>query len=212
MPRNTPAKRRSAPPTLAKSAEPNPASIAARIRSIRQRKGVTLEQLAAQCALDRGYLSRIERGHKTPSIATLLKIGEALGVQMAHLFGEAVGPDAITVVRHTEYKPFPGPSNGKEHALTMVLPQSAARRLSLVMVSPGAAPTLGSADHSGEEMIFVLEGEVEVSFADRKVALSEGDCVHFDGHLKHGVRRLGTGRARALIVVGQDLAKGVRAP
>jgi transcriptional regulator with XRE-family HTH domain len=193
----------------AASSSPPPASIAARIRSIRRRKGITLERLSNDCGLDRGYLSRIERGHKTPSIATLLKIGEALGVQMAHLFGETVEQSAITVVRHTQYKPFSGPRNAKD-AVMMVLPQSEARRASLVVVSPGAETTLGPAEHSGEEIIFVLAGQVGVSFADHEVTLSEGDCVHFDGHLKHTIRKVGDGHARAAVIVIQDLPPGAR--
>jgi transcriptional regulator with XRE-family HTH domain len=180
-------------------------AIAARIKSIRRKKGITLERLASETALDRGYLSRVERGHKTPSIAALLKIAAAMDVQMAHLFGEAVGPNSITIVRRSEYRVFPGPTRSNEHALKLVLAQSASHRLSAYLISPGQQPTAGSADHPGDELIFVLAGEVEVGFADRKVSLREGDTVHFDGHLQHDIRRIGRKAARAFIVVAQDL-------
>jgi transcriptional regulator with XRE-family HTH domain len=209
MPKIKATKRRSQATGREISAGPPPASIAARIRSIRRRKGVTLEQLSNDCALDRSYLSRVERGHKTPSIATLMKIGEALGVQMAHLFGETVEPGAITVIRHTQYKPFPGPPNTKD-GFSMVIPQSETRRVSLVIVSPGPETTLGPAEHPGEEIIFALEGQAEVSFADRNIILSEGDCVHFDGHLKHAIRKAGHGHTRALVFVVQESPKGAR--
>src|ERR1700691_1220500 len=75
-----------------------PKAISARIKSLRRKKGITLERLASETGLDRGYLSRIERGQKTPSIAALLKIAAAMRVQMAHLFGEGVGPYSIAVV------------------------------------------------------------------------------------------------------------------
>jgi transcriptional regulator with XRE-family HTH domain len=209
MRKKTPLSKRPARPAPRVRAKPASPSIAARIRSIRQRKGITLEQLASDCGLDRGYLSRIERGHKTPSIGALMKVGEALDVQMAHLFGESIEPSAITVVRRTQYTAFPGPPGSKD-VFEMVMPESAARRVSLVMVSPGPESATGAAEHSGEEIIFGLEGQTEVSFADRTISIAAGDCVHFDGHLKHSIRKLGSARARALVIIVQDLRKGSR--
>jgi transcriptional regulator with XRE-family HTH domain len=203
---NTRARKRSATPATGKAAEREPAPIATRVRSIRRHKGITLERLSSETGLDRGYLSRVERGHKTPSLATLMKIGAALGVQMAHLFGETVGSSPITVVRRTQYKPFPGSPGAQEHAMMMIMPESETRALSLVMVSPGSAPA-PSSEHDGEEAIFVLDGQIEVSFVDRKVTLEEGDCVHFDGHLQHAIRKSGYGRSRALIIVSHSSAK-----
>jgi transcriptional regulator with XRE-family HTH domain len=204
MARSSLAKKRHAAPPTGKGKEKKPDPIAARLRSIRRHKGVTLERLATLCGLDRGYLSRIERGHKTPSLAALLSIGKALDVQMAHLFGETVGSSPITVVRQAQYKEFPGSGSGYEH-FAMIIPQSQARKLSLVMASPDVTPTPAGVEHAGEEIVFVLEGEVEVSFVDRKVTLAQGDCVHFDGHLKHAMRRIGNRPARALIIVGEGL-------
>ncbi|MGH9435304.1 MAG: helix-turn-helix domain-containing protein [Terriglobia bacterium] len=203
MARSTFARRRSGATSAGKGKEHGPDPIAARLRSIRRHKGVTLERLSSLSGLDRGYLSRIERGHKTPSLAALLSIGKALDVQMAHLFGETVGSSPITVVRQAQYKDFPGARRGHEH-FAMIMPQSEARRLSLVMVSLDSTPTPAGVEHAGEEIVFVLDGEIEVSFVDRKVDLAQGDCVHFDGHLKHAIRRIGNRAARALIIVGES--------
>lgn len=45
------------------------------------------------------------------------------------------------------------------------------------------------AEHDGEELLFVVDGAVEVRFSDRVLALAAGDAVHFPGHLEHQVRR-----------------------
>ncbi len=181
-----------------------------RIRSIRRQKGLTLAQVASETSLDKGYLSRIERGEKTPSIATLIKIAEALGVQLGHLFGEAVQSDAITVVRRGEHKPFPGHEKASEHAYEAILSSDTNRRIGFFLVSPGNDPDFETADHSGEELIYVLRGRVEVSFVDRSVTLEEGDCVHFDGHIRHRIRRIGRSKAQLLVTVAQDLPGSAR--
>ena len=211
MPKKSPTPRSKISVPLAVT-QRNRSSIAARLRSLRLQRGYTLEQVSVKTTLDRGYLSRLERGEKTPSVAALMTIASALGVQMAHLFGETTGSSAITVMRHDEYMPFPGPKDGQDHSFMMLLSQSESRRLSLVMALPGAGGTAGSAEHPGEEILFVVQGRVKVSFADRHVVLSKGDCVHFDGHLKHSLCRIGGAPAQALIILGQDLQKIGRAP
>ncbi len=70
-----------------------------RVRSIRRRSGTTLDQLAEATGLNKGYLSRIESGEKTPSIATLLKLADALKVSTGQLFGEEVAKGDIQIVR-----------------------------------------------------------------------------------------------------------------
>ncbi|HEY2536144.1 MAG TPA: helix-turn-helix transcriptional regulator [Solirubrobacteraceae bacterium] len=58
------------------------------IREIRNRRGVSQESLALRCALDRTYLSGIERGVRNPSLTNILKIAAALHVHPSELFAE----------------------------------------------------------------------------------------------------------------------------
>jgi transcriptional regulator with XRE-family HTH domain len=59
-----------------------------RIRELRDAKGWSQERLAEAAYLDRSYLAGIERGLRNPSVRSLLKIANALKVQMRDLFGE----------------------------------------------------------------------------------------------------------------------------
>lgn len=47
------------------------------------------------------------------------------------------------------------------------------------------------AEHHGEELLFVVDGPIEVKFADRTIRLDAGDAIQFPGNLVHYVRRLG---------------------
>jgi transcriptional regulator with XRE-family HTH domain len=58
------------------------------IRKIRKRRGVSQENLALQCGLDRTYVSGIERGIRNPSLTNILKIAAALDVRPSDLFVE----------------------------------------------------------------------------------------------------------------------------
>jgi transcriptional regulator with XRE-family HTH domain len=58
-----------------------------RIRELRDEKGWSQERLAEAAYLDRSYLAGIESGARNPSVRSLLKIANALKVQVGDLFG-----------------------------------------------------------------------------------------------------------------------------
>jgi len=57
-----------------------------RIQTLRDRRTMTQEELAAKASLSRGYLARLETGRHDPSATTLAKIAKALRVPIASLF------------------------------------------------------------------------------------------------------------------------------
>lgn len=58
------------------------------MREIRNRRGVSQEDLALRCGLDRTYISGIERGTRNPSLTNILKLAAALEVAPAELFAD----------------------------------------------------------------------------------------------------------------------------
>ena len=63
--------------------------ISLRLRNARISAGLTVRQLAAEAGLSAVTISRIERGHSTPTVSTLQALSEALGVSLASLTGDA---------------------------------------------------------------------------------------------------------------------------
>ena len=58
------------------------------IAGFRERKGVTQEVLSGLANIGRTHLSAIERGQRKPTLETLYRISQALGVNMASIVGE----------------------------------------------------------------------------------------------------------------------------
>jgi len=71
------------------------ARIGQRIRQLRESRGMTQSQLQAHSRVSRSYLSRIESGQMTPSLGTLEKIAEALGVGLNRFFIPATNGEAL---------------------------------------------------------------------------------------------------------------------
>ena len=181
-----------------------PTMIASGIRAARRRAGMTLATLAARIDLDKGYLSRLERGEKNPSIGALLKIAEALEVQIGQLFGETTGKDAITLVRNDQHIDL---ASEGDLLSQVILPAAGQRRLSAFLIEPDKGKEVRHTAHPGDELLYVLDGSIDVVFTDRKLRLEKGDCLHFDGHLQHLICGVGRKYCRVLIVVGQDLPR-----
>jgi transcriptional regulator with XRE-family HTH domain len=57
-----------------------------RVRQLRNQRGLSQEAFAAQCRLDRTYISGIERGRRNPSLRNIKRIGAELGVTLSQLF------------------------------------------------------------------------------------------------------------------------------
>jgi transcriptional regulator with XRE-family HTH domain len=59
----------------------------ARVRKLRQAKGLSQEAFADLCSLHRTYIGAIERGERNVSLENIQKIAKALGINIASLFG-----------------------------------------------------------------------------------------------------------------------------
>jgi transcriptional regulator with XRE-family HTH domain len=175
------------------------AAVGARLRNLRQGRDMTLEALAEAAGLDKGYLSRLERGMKNPSIATVLRLSEALDVPVAELFGERLAEHAVRVTRVPDRLPLSS-GTATAHGIEALSRDGAV--LEAFVLHPAAEFSAdGQAEHGGEELFFVVEGTIELRFADRGFVLEKGDCAQFPGHLSHRIRRVGEEPASALVAV-----------
>jgi transcriptional regulator with XRE-family HTH domain len=176
-------------------------AIGPRLRHIRQEKGMTVEALAAAAGLDKGFLSRLERGAKRPSIDTVLRLSAALGVPVGQLFGERTTEDTVRVSRGAGRDRT---DEGDGYSFELLTPKGSLMEGFLFEV--GAQFAGSGQHHDGEEMFFVLAGTVEMRTPDRSYVLEAGDCAYFPGHLAHSMRRLGDAPATALIAVARERA------
>src|ERR1700756_10291 len=101
------------------------------LRAVRKQRGLTLSSLAEQTGLTKSYLSKIERGQNTPSIAVALKVARALDVDVGRLFSDEAADEKITVGR-------PGSAAGRSRALASAL---LGKSMSPFVVRPTGEPS-----------------------------------------------------------------------
>lgn len=150
-------------------------TIGPRLRHIRLEKGLTVEALAAAAGLDKGFLSRLERGTKRPSVETVLRLSAALDVPIGLLFGEQTTDETVRISRAAgRPRSVEVPDN---YSFELLTPKGSIMEAFLFHV--GTEPTGKGQQHDGEEMFLVLTGTVEMRTPDRSYVLEPGDCAVF---------------------------------
>lgn len=69
------------------------AGVTRRLREVREAQGMSMNQLGSLAGLDQVTISRIEKGERSPTLRSLVKIAEALGVSLCCILAEAEKPD-----------------------------------------------------------------------------------------------------------------------
>lgn len=167
------------------------------LRAVRKQRGLTLEALAEQTGLTKSYLSKIERSHSTPSIATAIKVAQALDADVAQLFSERGAEDKIAVDRAADrsadrqrYRAMASGMLGKSMSPFVVRPTGRTAR--------DAHPL-----HQGQEFVFVHTGTVELEYGDATWTLTAGDSAYFDASISHRLRTVGSEPAEVVVVAAQ---------
>lgn len=168
-----------------------------RVRELRTGRGLSARLVAARAGITPAYLSRLENDRVSPTISTLTRVLQAIGVPVSQLF--AADDGAEMVVRAGERRLIE--SEGVTDYL--VTPQGAQRlRVLETVIAAGADSGGGGYTHAGdEECVVVLSGALRVWVDDKPYDLAEGDSITFACRRPHRWANPGAEPARALWVI-----------
>lgn len=150
--------------------------IGQRIRELRKDRGMTLQALAEASGVSSSMLSLVERALATPSIESLIQVGEALSINIANLF-EIDDAASELVVRADDAEVI----RTDETVIRRILRNEAAPGVSIEItdILPGADWFPAETRPSGFTHGLVIEGELAVEVDGRSYALSAGDLISF---------------------------------
>lgn len=187
--------------------DPGALELGATLRARRAAAGLTLQEVAEATGVSRSFLSQVERGLASPSIASLRRIADALGTPMAALFvagGEAAAaaaPRRPVVARHERRRLQATGSPFTYELLTRAADGSI--EFLWGYFDPGAtAPEPGGdSAHAGEEAFVCVRGSVVFTIDGEEHVLEEGDSIGFDCSLPHRIENRGHTRAELVIAI-----------
>lgn len=174
-----------------------------RIRTYREKLGLSVEDLAKNAGLDAALVNNVEDSSVYPSISVLVKLSRALG-QRVGTFMDDQFVDGPIIVRAGERREEKTPHRGAGPVNYHYFPLGKGKtdrhmEPFYIVIEPSDEPSLSS--HEGEELIIVVSGEIEVQFGKEVQRLQAGDSIYYNSVVPHLVRAGGNERAAIYAVV-----------
>lgn len=176
------------------------AAIGARVRQERQARHWTLDRLAEAAGVSRRMVVNVEQGAANPSVGTLLRLSDALGIGLPSLV-EMPLPARPRVVRSGEGAVlWTGEAGGTGVLVAGTEPPDVVELWDWTL---GPAESHASEAHTPGtgELMQVHEGTVTVRIGDVAVVLAAGDALTFGGDVAHSYANTGAGTARFSLAV-----------
>ncbi|MCC7106892.1 MAG: helix-turn-helix transcriptional regulator [Chloroflexi bacterium] len=172
-------------------------NIGLRILAHRRQQKLSLRNVAQRTDLSISFLSQVERDLAAPSINSLKRISQALGVTVAELLTERENG------RHPILRKRDRPAWSLAHVTYELLAVGASRKMEpqLITYDPHCPPGEHAVAHDGEEFCFVLSGRLSISLDDDETCLEAGDCAYFSSQVPHRMWNAGDEPCRCLLVV-----------
>ncbi len=169
-----------------------------KIRDLRLRRGLTVQQLAEATGLSKGFISQVENSRTSPSLATLQDLARSLETSVAYLVVEE--EQIPHIVRAGER---PRLQVGGNTSRVEVLSAQPKRNLELIVAELPAGVSAGDKRHyhHGEEVVLCMEGRVSLTCGEHVLILESGDSCHYDGRVPHAVENAGESLAKVLIAM-----------
>jgi transcriptional regulator with XRE-family HTH domain len=175
----------------------NASRLGMRLRLARQTRGFTLKSLAEEANCSESLLSKIENGKATPSLPMLHRLVKVLGTNIGWMFEESDSEEGIVFRKGARPLITLDPlRQGEGISLERVIPYSPGHLLQCnIHHIEQDGESAGPIEHAGEEVGYVLNGEVELIVGEQVFQLTPGDSFVFKSELPHHYRNIGKGRA-----------------
>lgn len=173
--------------------------VGARLRSLREERGVSMRALARRSGLSANALSMIERGLTSPSVSTLHKLSGALEVPITAFFREEPPRSKIVFCKASDRVRIPLVKGVWEG----LGGESFTGRMEPFMITVDTGGSSGPYGmiHTGHEFVFCLRGALEYNVDGEQFTLQAGDSLLFAANLNHRWRNPGKTVANAVIVL-----------
>ena len=175
-------------------------AIGARVRQERKTRQWTLDRLAESAGVSRRMVVNVEQGAANPSVGTLLRISDALGVGLPALV-EPPEPRPVKVTRRGEGAALWTSDAGGRGVLVAGTEPPDVLELWDWTLAPGDRHASEAHASGTHELVQVQEGTIALDVAEDSVTLESGDAVAFPGDVEHSYSNPGTQPARFSLAV-----------
>ena len=167
---------------ISEEEQPDVEGIGIRIRTLREEKGLSLEELSNMTGFDIDFLSDIENHKVQPQLGTIIKLSKALDSAFGRLVS-GVGAKLYSITRKGDQKIVSRSTSRKGekkmYSYKSLAPEVKGRHMEALIVQLEVGPDEEISIHEGEEFIYVLSGEASLKIGDDTFELEPGDSVYY---------------------------------
>ena len=168
-------------------------NIGEKLKELRLRNGLTLEELAARSELTKGFLSQVERDLTSPSISTLEDLLEALGTNLAEFF-KSEKEEKIVFSQQDFFV-----AEKDAYTIEWIIPNAQKNEMEPILLTlhPHERSMLMES-HNGEEFGYVLKGTLTLVKGNKHYRLKAMETFYLDGKTSHYLENTGSSDAKIL--------------
>ena len=180
-----------------------------RLKNLREKRGLSSDELAQVSGLSLEKLNRIEADKDQPIIAELIRLAKALHVNVADIFRDRPAAQNFEVVRKKDrekVKPLLKATKAGvlDYAYELLTSPEATKHMEAYLVDLSPRQSQRPHDdltHPGEEFMYILSGEITAMIDGKKIELTEGDSLYFKSTDPHTFYNPAGVKAQALVVI-----------
>ena len=162
------------------------ATIGKKLRDIRKRNGITLNELAIKTGLSISYLSLLERGINSPTIANLQNVCSNLNITMTDLLIESENDNKLLIRKNERRKIFEDEPGVLYEAVT-----EGARNIESICMTVYDNIIHESEPHITDEFGYLCTGSLQIIFENEVIELYEGDALYIPANTPHSYKNTG---------------------
>lgn len=166
------------------------ATLGQRLRARRKALGKTMQQVASGSGLTIGFISQIERGLSTPSLASLFNVAKALGTTVDQFVAHGPTGGHSVATHNGQRSTYTVPGTARSYEFFERGFPDAKLNACLSHVPPGHLSEMMS--HEGEEFVYLVSGTMRYEVDGVVYLLGAGDTLHFDSHKPHRGENIGS--------------------
>jgi electron transfer flavoprotein alpha subunit/transcriptional regulator with XRE-family HTH domain len=168
-----------------------------KLLTLRESQGWSIEELAEKTNQSPEHLKRVEENEIVPSVSFLLRLSRALNVDP----GTFLRDEEKSAIKDQRAQAFIKRTKNYNYQTLTPGAENEHLRGFMISIEPNQDLKPVAYKHEGEEFIYVMEGDLEVTLDNKKNLLKTGESIHFNSETPHKLKSMSKETTRCLVVL-----------
>jgi transcriptional regulator with XRE-family HTH domain len=175
--------------------------IANKLKSLREKAQLSLRELGEKTGLSASFLSQLELGQVSPSLASLESLASALNVNITYFFDDPTKPGTVLIRKGDRKRIISLGSKAIIRPLPHEISKKKIEPFMLILESGGESGEHPYSSHHEEEFGSVLQGRIKFTLEEEEYLLGTGDSVYFNSTRPHKWANVGKKEGIIILVI-----------